>query len=67
MAEQVHETIWLAPWCDGCARHCYSGEGRTWCQDDVYEPCEECGRVAVKYVLAPDQPTPIKTAEETPR
>lgn len=53
--EQRHETIWLAPWCDGCEKQCYSDEGRTWCQENVYEPCEECGRMPVKYMIAPDQ------------
>jgi hypothetical protein len=44
------ETIWLAPCCPECVRHVYSDtNGRTWCED-VYDPCEECGREPVKYV-----------------
>ena len=50
-SERRHAAIWLAPWCNECERHCYS-DGRTWCQEDVYEPCGECGRKSVKYVLA---------------
>lgn len=45
--------IWLQPWCDGCERHCHDEYGRTWCQDNVYDDCEECGRKAVRYVVAP--------------
>lgn len=48
--------IWLEPSCDECenARNRYD-DGRTWCQDNVYDPCEYCGRQATKYVIAPDQ------------
>lgn len=58
-----HEVIWLQPWCDGCQQNCYSDEGRTWCTDDAYGACGECGRLPVKYVIAPDQPTPITSAD----
>jgi hypothetical protein len=51
-----HTEIWLQPWCDGCAKHCSNGEGRLWCQDDVWEKCEECGQKSVRYVLAPPEP-----------
>ena len=44
--------IWIEPHCENCVRGFYSGEGPTWCQDDVYEPCEECGKRATKYVIA---------------
>lgn len=47
-----HEIIWLQPWCDGCQAHSNSGEGRLWCQDDVWGPCEECGNKPVKFVRA---------------
>lgn len=56
MPEQLHETIWLQPWCDGCEKHAY-GEGRLWCQDDVWGKCDECDAMPVKYVIAPDQPS----------
>lgn len=56
MAEQDHTTIWLAPWCDGCERNSMHSEGRTWCQNNVYAPCDECGKLPVKYQFAPDQP-----------
>lgn len=46
---QEYETIYLQPWCDGCNR---SGEDRTWCRDNVWEDCEECGKKPVRYVLA---------------
>lgn len=49
--EQRHAIIWLQPWCDGCERHNHNLEsGRCWCQDEL-EPCAECGRVPVKYVI----------------
>jgi hypothetical protein len=47
-----HEVIWLAPWCDACQAVCADDVGRTWCQDAVYDPCEECGREPVKFVRA---------------
>jgi hypothetical protein len=59
--DEHHQTIWLAPWCDACAAVCVNDAGRTWCQDNAYDPCEECGRMPVKYVLAPDQPQPSST------
>jgi len=54
--EQVHKTIWLQPWCDGCEKHASGSEGRLWCQDNVWDACEECGRKAVKYTESDDQP-----------
>ena len=48
-----HQTIWLAPWCAECERKECGDVGRTWCQDGVYDPCEDCGAQPVKYVLAP--------------
>jgi len=47
-----HPVIWLQPWCDDCEKSHYRGEGRMWCEDSVFETCEECGREPVKYVLA---------------
>jgi hypothetical protein len=44
--EQQHDVIWLSP----CAHDFESG--RTWCKDNIYSPCEECGRLPVKYVIA---------------
>lgn len=46
-----HKTIWLQPWCDRCEKSAY-GDGRQWCQDDVWSKCGECGKPSVKYVLA---------------
>lgn len=51
-SEQQHQTIWLQPWCDGCDTYANYGEGRHWCQDDIFEDCGECGRKPVKYTLA---------------
>jgi hypothetical protein len=48
-----HDVIWLQPWCAGCEMHASYGEGRQWCRDDVFEPCEECGQKSVKYVREP--------------
>lgn len=53
--EQKHATIWLQPWCDQCES--MAGEGRMWCQDEVWGDCEECGRHPVKYDLAPTTKT----------
>lgn len=47
-----HEIIYLQPWCNGCEHHCSSGEGRQWCQDDVFDDCEECGKKSVAFVRA---------------
>lgn len=54
--EQTHLTIWLQPWCDGCEKMSCAGDGRMWCQDEVFGNCEECGRPPVKYALAGEQP-----------
>jgi hypothetical protein len=54
--QDVHQTIWLQPWCDDCARNCNpENGGRQWCQDEVWGACEECGLKPVKYVLADDE------------
>jgi hypothetical protein len=58
MIEQTHKTIWLQPWCDGCEKACYGSDGsdgsdgRQWCQDNVWDQCEECDNKSVKYVIA---------------
>jgi hypothetical protein len=49
MKFEEHKTIWLEPWCDRCDA---TGDDRMWCQDNVWEPCDECERRPVKYVLA---------------
>src|SRR5208282_5758750 len=54
---QDPKTIWLQPWCDTCDLHVY--EGRQWCEDgSVFDKCEGegCGKMPVKYILAPNQP-----------
>jgi len=50
---QDPKIIWLQPWCDMCELHGY--EGRQWC-DDVFDKCEGCSKMPVKYIIAPDQP-----------
>lgn len=47
--DEDHETIWLAPVCDGS-----SYEGRLWCCDNVFEDECECGgkHKPIKYVRA---------------
>lgn len=44
-----HAEIFLAPTCAGCWN---AKEDRLWCQDNVWDACEECGREATRYVLA---------------
>lgn len=63
MSAQCPTTIWLQPWCEGCEKHCYSGEGRMWCEDNVFDACEECGNEPVKYTIALDQP-PVAVTQE---
>lgn len=58
------QVIWLAPYCAECARHDHSDTGRTWCEDDVYEPCEECGRGPVKYAICADLVLDVNRALE---
>ena len=56
-----HPVIWLEPWCERCD---ISADGRQWCQDDVWDACDECGNLPVRYVLAklqPQQPTSSDT------
>jgi len=40
------DVIYLSPRCHD------TGEGREWCVDDVWGPCEDCGAEPVKYVRA---------------
>jgi len=40
------DVIYLPPRCHD------TGEGREWCVDDVWGPCEDCGAEPVKYVRA---------------
>ena len=50
-----HKEIWLQPWCNACETTGgrFGGDGRQWCQDNVWDKCDECEREAVRYVLAP--------------
>jgi len=48
-----YKTIWLEPWCLDCER---SRDDLTWCEDDVWGKCAQCGQPPIKYVLADDQP-----------
>jgi hypothetical protein len=56
-----HTTIWLQPWCAECDRSSY--EGRQWCEDNVWDKCDNCDALPVKYVIAPDQPKPVDDGE----
>lgn len=49
------ETIWLKPACKECI-DCINDTdyGRTWCQDNIYEPCPDCGRLPTKYTIVSD-------------
>lgn len=49
--EQRHKVIWLAPWCNECERRTVDVDGRTWCKDNVFEPCSECGQKPLRYIL----------------
>lgn len=53
---QPHKTIWLQPWCAECDKN--SGDGRQWCEDDIWEQCSECDERSVKYVIAVDGELP---------
>ena len=46
---KARERIWLEPDCEG---NLLRGEGRTWCSDNVFEDCPECGAKATEYVRA---------------
>lgn len=46
MTGKNYETIWLEPECEACDCN------RQWCQDNVWDPCPECGLEPVKYVRA---------------
>jgi len=45
--------IWLEPGCVSCSIY-----ERTWCINNVYEPCEECGRKPAKYQLVEVEDAP---------
>lgn len=46
--------IWLSPRCH---------DERTWCDDDPWEKCEDCGAESVRYVLASDSDARIAELE----
>lgn len=48
--------IWLEPFCP----ECWTGSRDiTWCQDKVYDPCAECGRSPIRYVIDRRQRKPV--------
>jgi hypothetical protein len=55
-----HDHIWLQPWCQRCRDR---GDARCWASSK-FEPCEDCGRMAVRFDLSPDQPAPERSVEE---
>ena len=42
-------TIWLQPHCSKCRGRDEHESGPLWCEDAVFEPCEECGQRPVQY------------------
>jgi hypothetical protein len=54
MIFQEYQTIWLQPWCAKCETEAakFASDGRQWCQDNVWDQCDECERRPVKYRLA---------------
>ena len=57
-AVSEHKEIWLQPWCEGCEKEASGGwgDGRQWCEDDVWGTCEGCESKSVRYVLAEAKP-----------
>lgn len=60
---KTYPFIWIEPHCNECSLG-RADEGPTWCRDNVYEPCEECGQQPIKYTLAPDQLRPEPRTED---
>ena len=60
LSSDDHQVIWLEPFCHKCNAY-----PRTWCQDNIYEPCEECGRQPTKYIIASEQLTPKPPENES--
>ena len=58
MAWAWPEIVWLQPWCEECSNH--SRGDWQWCDEDIFDPCEECGATSKKYVLAEDTPKPLE-------
>ena len=48
MDYEEHKVIYLEPRCRDCDRF---AEDRSWCQDDVWSECEDCGKKPARYVL----------------
>lgn len=42
--------LWLSPWCRNCKG------ASDWCRHQKFDACKECGREAVRYVLAEPPP-----------
>lgn len=52
-----HPSIWLTPCCEKCVHQLKSAsveDGILWCEDPQ-DPCAECGKPWVKYVLSSKQ------------
>lgn len=49
---QDRELVYLQPWCEQCENGNSGGEERLWCEDDVWEQCEEysCRCRSIAYV-----------------
>lgn len=45
----MDDVIYLQPWCDSCAAVQSDVE---WCEDDVWEKCEECPALSTKFLKA---------------
>lgn len=48
MSYELPIIIYLSPDCTNC----HKWNEVQWCEDNVFEPCEECGRQPRKFVLA---------------
>jgi len=57
------KTIWLEPSCNECFHRDTSDTGRLWCEDNVFEKCNQCGRKPVRYIRDDRSSRSIKNGE----
>ena len=50
VSQPLPREIWLEPRCDKCI-NLDGADERSWCEDNAFEPCPECGKGGIRYVI----------------
>lgn len=49
MSQAIPREIWLEPRCDKCIS--IATDERSWCEDNAFEECHDCGKRGIRYVI----------------